>query len=225
MLRDYEFTMVVRPDLSEEDIGTVLATYEQKIAARDGTVLRKDAVGTKRFSYPIKKCFRGYFVNYDISADPKVVKDMEHQIRFDDKVLRHLIIGMDRRKSAAVREEIATEQKRLAAAQAESAARSSESDVINTPPPTLDKNLPPLSEETVIDNTPPIGEAAESDDALPKDNGESAEIEDTDTSNSEAISPNSEETVIDKSPPLTEETVVDGVPSDNEKDKRAEQQS
>lgn len=129
MLKDYEFTMIVRPDLAEEDVVAVLARYEKKIADRDGSVLRKDLVGTKRFSYPIKRCFRGYYVNYDICANPAVVKDMEHQIRFDDKVLRHIIVSMDRRKSARVRDEIAAEQQRLAETQADTSVMVSEDGV------------------------------------------------------------------------------------------------
>ncbi len=170
MLREYEFTMIVRPDLSEEDVGAVLAHYEQKIAARDGRVLKKEAVGTKRFSYPIKKCFRGYFVNYDISADPKIVKDMEHQIRFDDKILRHLIVGMDRRKAAAVKAEVAAEQTRSAATQAAStvesdtatqAASTVESDTTSssaTQSATQGNDVPPSRDATVASSTSPAVE-------------------------------------------------------------------
>ncbi len=221
MLRDYEFTMIVRPDLSEEGIGAVMTHYEQKIADSDGSVLRKDAVGTKRFSYPIKRCFRGYYVNYDISADPKVVKDMEHQIRFDDKVLRHLIIGMDRRRSAAVRKEIAAEQKRIAEAQAESAARLGESSVSATPP---DSDMPELSQETVIDSTPPVGEVMESDVTLPASGATETEAAASLNAKTvvDGVSPNSEDTVVDKSPPLTEETVIDSVPSGSEEDEKVE---
>ena len=219
MLRDYEFTMIVRPDLSEEDIGAVLAHYEQKIADRDGSVLSKDAVGTKRFSYPIKKCFRGYYVNYNIAADPKVVKDMEHQMRFDAKVLRYLIIGMDRRRSAAVRAEIAAEQQRIAAAQAESAARLSESSVSETPP---DSARPELSKETVIDRAPSGGEVTASDGTLSASEAtetEAAASLNTETA-MEGVSPTSEDTVVDKAPPLTEETVIDSGPAGGEEDEK-----
>ena len=207
MLRDYEFTMIVRPDLSEEDLAAVLAHYEQKIADREGTVLRKDAVGTKRFSYPIKKCFRGYYVNYDISANPKVVKDMEHQIRFDDKVLRHLIIGMDRRRSAAVREEVADEQKRIAEAQAE-AARLSEEDNVNATPATLDDDDDlPLSEETVIDSAPPLGKVIDTP------------VEESNISEDSVSA--EEETVVEgelpnsKTPPVVEQPVDENKGSDD----------
>lgn len=208
MLRDYEFTMVVRPDLSEEDLVGVLASYEKKLTERDGSVLRKDAVGTKRFSYPIKKCFRGYFVNYDISANPIVVKDIDHQIRFDDKVLRHLIIGMDRRKSVIVREEIAAGQKHLARAQAATAARSSDSSVteaddLPVPPrqeTAVDSTILSVSEETVIDSAPPANE---------------------ETVVAEVGSTN-EETVSDTVPSRSEETVIDTVAPNSES---AEEQS
>ena len=205
MLRDYEFTMVVRPDLSEEDLAGVLASYEKKLTERDGSVLRKDAVGTKRFSYPIKKCFRGYFVNYDISANPIVVKDIEHQIRFDDKVLRHLIIGMDRRKSAIVREEIAAEQKRLAEAQAETAARSSDSSTTEA-----DDMPAPASEETVVDNTMPSAseENEESEETVVDDNTPPSTSEETVV---DEIDSDNEETMTDTELSRSEETVVDAV--------------
>ena len=191
MLRDYEFTMIVSSDLSEEDLAALLAHYEQKIAAHDGAVLRKDAVGTKRFSYPIKRCFRGYYINYDISANPKVVKDIKQQIRFDEKVLRCLIIGMDRRRSAAVREEVASEQKRIAEAQAES-ARLSEGDAISTPPPaTLGDDEPPRSEEALNDS--PVEVAA----IETKQADEETTTED--------ISSADEETVVDDAVPVSEE--------------------
>lgn len=216
MLRDYEFTMIVRPDLSEEDIGAVLTHYEQKIAAREGRVLRKDIVGTKRFSYPIKKCFRGYFVNYDISANPKIVKDMEHQIRFDDKVLRHLIIGMERRRSTAVREEIAAEQKRIAAAQAESATRAIESDAV-----------PPSRTEAVISDDAPAHEKTESESASPDrettTTAEAAAPDDTATVD-DGAPPSREDTGNDESQPPTEETVSDAAPAIGTEDERIEQQ-
>ena len=167
MLRDYEFTVIVRPDLSEEDLAAVLAHYEGKITARDGSVIRKDAVGTKRFSYPIKRCFRGYYVNYEIAANPTVIKDVEHQIRFDDKVLRHLIVGMSRRKSAVVRAEVAAEQERLAEARSEATARTgdSDSDVVDAKPTASSPieggataagdDASPASAATVIDSTAP----------------------------------------------------------------------
>ena len=223
MLRDYEFTMIVRPDLSEEDLAAVLAHYEQKIADREGTVLRKDAVGTKRFSYPIKKCFRGYFVNYDICANPKVVKDMEHQIRFDEKVLRHLIIGMDRRRSAAVREEVANEQKRIAEAQAES-ARLNEDDAVSIPPATLDDDDSSHQEETSADS--PVSEVQESEAQSNDETDETAAEDISSTAEASAVDgelPTSEETVVDDLP-LSEETVIDSTSPPQDDDTKLGQQ-
>lgn len=94
MLRNYELTVVIRPDLAEDDLAAVLSNYEGKITADAGSIFNKDVWGTKRFSYPVKKYFRGYYVCYEIATDPKVIKDIEHEIRFDDRVLRHIVIGV-----------------------------------------------------------------------------------------------------------------------------------
>lgn len=107
MMRPYEFTMIVRPDLDEVDTSAVLSRYEEKIAV-DGRIVRRDVWGTKRFAYPVKKFFRGYYVCYDIVASPTVVKDLEHQIRFDNRVLRHIIIGVTEHEEPAI-DEVADE--------------------------------------------------------------------------------------------------------------------
>lgn len=101
MLRNYELTMIIRPDLAEDDLASVLNSYEGKITADTGSIFNKDVWGTKRFSYPVKKYFRGYYVCYEIAADPKVIKDIEHEIRFDDRVLRHIVIGVSELSSVS----------------------------------------------------------------------------------------------------------------------------
>ncbi len=210
MLRDYEFTIVIRPDLSEEDLAAVLTHYEGKIAARDGTVLRKDTVRTKRFSYPIKRCFRGYFVNYDISADPKIVKDMEQQMRFDEKVLRHLIVGMEKRKSAAVREEVAAEQKRIAQAQAESAPPSTD-ETSNTPSSTQTGEEETPSQTAVGELPPPVAEVVENESSA--DEG-SADIAEEMTATDDTPPPQ-EERRHDDPAPLPEGSVIDQTHDEN----------
>ena len=102
-MRPYEFTMIVRPDLDEADTSAVLSRYEGKIGA-DGRIIRRDVWGTKRFAYPVKKFFRGYYVCYSIVASPKIVKDLERQIRFDNRVLRHIIIGVAEHEETLIKD-------------------------------------------------------------------------------------------------------------------------
>ncbi|MDE3269199.1 MAG: 30S ribosomal protein S6 [Pseudomonadota bacterium] len=93
MLRTYEFTVIFRSDLGDDNLHAALRDYEGIVANKDGgTILKKDEWGTKRFSYPIKKHFRGYYVCYVISTTPKVIKDIEQHIRYDNKVLRYIIV-------------------------------------------------------------------------------------------------------------------------------------
>lgn len=95
MLRNYEFTVIFRSDLGDENLNAALRDYEAIITGDDGgAVLKKDEWGTKRFAYPIKKCFRGYYVCYVISTTPKVIKDIEQHIRYDSKVLRYILIAI-----------------------------------------------------------------------------------------------------------------------------------
>ena len=95
MLRNYEFTVIFRSDLGDESLTATLSDYEGIITNDGGgTILKKDEWGTKRFAYPIKKHFRGYYVCYVINTTPKVIKDIEQHIRYDNKVLRYILIAI-----------------------------------------------------------------------------------------------------------------------------------
>lgn len=126
MLRNYEFTVIFRSDLGDDNLTAALRDYESIITANDGgTVLKKDEWGTKRFAYPIKKHFRGYYVCYAISTTAKVIKDIEQHIRYDGNVLRYILI--------AVKGDVDVPDNATMSEATDSAASSTTQDSRNTP--------------------------------------------------------------------------------------------
>ena len=45
--------------------------------------------------FPIKKSFRGNYVNYDFVGTPENLAEMERLMRIDDNVLRHLVVRLE----------------------------------------------------------------------------------------------------------------------------------
>lgn len=49
-------------------------------------------LGLKEFAYPIKKENKGYYVVTKFSSEPKLLNVLDHYLRFDNDILRYLII-------------------------------------------------------------------------------------------------------------------------------------
>jgi small subunit ribosomal protein S6 len=90
--REYELIYIVRPDVAEEDLGTVQERTDKIIAERGGTVLKVDDWGSKRLAYDIQKHGKGHFVLFNFLSEPDTVTELERTLRIDDKVLRFLTV-------------------------------------------------------------------------------------------------------------------------------------
>lgn len=95
MLREYDFTVITRGDLTEGDHANVLTNYETLMTKDGGEILKKEEWGVKKLAYPIKKTFRGHYVNYDFVGRPEHLAEVQRLMRIDDNVLRFLVVRMD----------------------------------------------------------------------------------------------------------------------------------
>lgn len=95
MLREYDFTIITRGELAEADHATLIEGYEKLMTKDGGEILKKDSWGNKKLAYPIKKCFRGHYINYDYVGDPVNLAEMERLMRIDDNVLRYMAVRVD----------------------------------------------------------------------------------------------------------------------------------
>lgn len=95
MLREYDFTVIVRGELPEAEAVKALNQYEGLMVGEGGDVLKKEEWGVKRLAYPIKKSYRGYYVNYDFVGQPSSVAEMERLMRIDDNILRYLVVRIN----------------------------------------------------------------------------------------------------------------------------------
>lgn len=95
MLREYDFTVITRGDLTEGDHTNVLTNYETLMTKDGGEILKKEEWGVKKLAYPIKKTFRGHYVNYDFVGRPEHLAEVQRLMRIDDNVLRFLVVRLD----------------------------------------------------------------------------------------------------------------------------------
>ena len=123
MLREYDFTIITKGELSEGDSAKVVQGYEALMTKDGGEILKRDDWCSKKLNFPIKKSYRGNYVNYDFVGTPENVAEMERLMRIDDNVLRHLIVRTDEAEGV-----IDVSARKLELAKAEKEAREREAE-------------------------------------------------------------------------------------------------
>ena len=94
-MRHYEICFIVHPDQSEQ-VPAMIERYRGTIGARQGKVHRLEDWGRRQLTYPIEKVHKAHYVLMNIECDAETLGELEHSFKFNDAVLRHLIVRMER---------------------------------------------------------------------------------------------------------------------------------
>mgnify|MGYP000436138424 CR=1 FL=1 len=90
-MRHYEIVFLVHPDQSEQVAGMV-ERYSASVAAGNGTVHRLEDWGRRQLAYPINKLHKAHYVLLNIEAPQAVIDELETSFRYNDVVIRNMIM-------------------------------------------------------------------------------------------------------------------------------------
>jgi small subunit ribosomal protein S6 len=99
-MRHYEIVFLVHPDQSEQ-VPAMIERYKALIEGDKGRIHRLEDWGRRQLAYPIDNLAKAHYVLMNVECGANVLNELETGFRFNDAVLRHLIIS---------REEAVTEQ-------------------------------------------------------------------------------------------------------------------
>jgi len=97
-VRHYEIVFLVHPDQSEQVSG-MIERYRSMVTSNGGRVHREEDWGRRILAYMINDLHKAHYVLLNIECDSSTLREIEGHFRFNDSILRHLII---RRKEAIV---------------------------------------------------------------------------------------------------------------------------
>ena len=95
-MRHYEIVFLVHPDQSEQ-VPAMIDRYRKLIEDSKGTIHRLEDWGRRQLAYQIQKIHKAHYVMMNIECDQATLDELESGFRFNDAVLRNLVI---RRKAA-----------------------------------------------------------------------------------------------------------------------------
>lgn len=93
-MRHYEVVFMVHPDQSEQ-VPAMVERYKSLIEAGNGKIHRLEDWGRRQLAYPIDNLVKAHYVLLNIECDQAVLTEMVEGFRFNDAVLRHLVMRRD----------------------------------------------------------------------------------------------------------------------------------
>ncbi|HEX4974927.1 MAG TPA: 30S ribosomal protein S6 [Pseudomonadales bacterium] len=93
-MRHYEIVFLVHPDQSEQVPG-MIDRYTGLVSAGGGVVHRLENWGRRQLAYPINKLHKAHYVLMNIECSNEVLNELTTNFRFNDAVIRNLVVGRD----------------------------------------------------------------------------------------------------------------------------------
>ncbi len=93
-MRHYEIVFLVHPDQSEQ-VPAMIERYRAIVETRNGTIHRLEDWGRRQLAYPINKIHKAHYVLMNIECDNEALDELSSAFRFNDAVIRNLVIKMN----------------------------------------------------------------------------------------------------------------------------------
>ena len=91
-MNSYEHTIIVRQDLSENQVKKLLDKYKNIINGNSGKILKTENWGLRNLSYAIKNNKKGLYFHIKLEGDGKTIQELEREENIDEMLLRFLTI-------------------------------------------------------------------------------------------------------------------------------------
>ena len=93
-MRQYEIVFLVHPDQSEQ-VPAMIERYKAAIEAGNGKIHRLEDWGRRQLAYPIQNLVKAHYVLMNVEIEQGVLDELVEGFRFNDAVLRHLVMRRD----------------------------------------------------------------------------------------------------------------------------------
>ncbi|MDF1818538.1 MAG: 30S ribosomal protein S6 [Immundisolibacteraceae bacterium] len=93
-MRHYEIVFLVHPDQSDQ-VPSMIERYSEVVSNDGGAIHRVEDWGRRQMAYAINKVRKAHYVLMNVEANQAAIDEITTLFRFNDIVLRNLIIKRD----------------------------------------------------------------------------------------------------------------------------------
>ena len=98
-MRHYEIVFIVHPDQSEQ-VPAMIERYKNSVTSRGGKIHRVEDWGRRQLAYMINKFAKAHYVLMNIECTDATLAEIENGFRFNDAILRHLVVKTKKAETA-----------------------------------------------------------------------------------------------------------------------------
>ena len=108
----YELTFIISATIPETDHKKVEGEVLSYLKKADAKIIKEPySIGRKKLAYSIKKQKYGFYTIIEFSLeDTSKLKELDTEIKYNNDILRHLIIKIEKRKEEKKKKEVEEEK-------------------------------------------------------------------------------------------------------------------
>lgn len=92
VMRHYEVVFLVHPDQSAQ-VPAMIERYQNIVSKSGGQVHRLEDWGRRQLAYSIDKIHKAHYILMNIECDQQALDELENAFRYNDAVLRNLVLA------------------------------------------------------------------------------------------------------------------------------------
>ena len=89
-MKTYESVIIVKPQLSDGEVGGFVNKVKTLITSKGGEVTSEEKLGRRKFTHEINHVRDGFYLYLKFKAEPTLIKELENALKLNDKVLRSM---------------------------------------------------------------------------------------------------------------------------------------
>jgi small subunit ribosomal protein S6 len=101
--REYETIFILKPDVSNDVIGSVNTKIRGVLEANGGILLKIENWGRRKLAYEVKKQLKGIYIFFRYLGSAGLVEEVERNLRLTDSVIRQYSVKIAENVDAATR--------------------------------------------------------------------------------------------------------------------------
>jgi small subunit ribosomal protein S6 len=99
-MRAYELMVIFDGELDESAVAGVINQVTAQVEAAEGSVAKTEKWGRRRFAYEINHKTEGFYVVFEIEAEPGALDAVDRSLRLADEVVRHKLVRLPDHEAA-----------------------------------------------------------------------------------------------------------------------------
>jgi len=101
----YELLYIVPNKYTEDEVKPIIERVNKTIIEKGGKIISAEEWGKKKFAYPIKGFYHGYYNLVEVDLEGDKVAEIERALRLMNEILRHQVVSKAVKAAAVIERE------------------------------------------------------------------------------------------------------------------------